>query len=242
MRFYSQNENIFFYGNEIKIKIEIPNSFLDYYQLFPFFSFFEQIIIKHNNLPKLLISNNVKSSIQIVCNYLKSLSQINDKDIYIEGISFEKSRNRIEAIPLSQEKCQSLIFQYLNIQKPNFYQIESYIKIIAQQLELFSKSYYLNVSHLSEIQKYKKNLQNIRFFFINSLIHVTKHFITSAYENILKGQNIAYEQQKGKIDSEKANEKANEILMQKEPFSLEKIKPSLIIINEDNQSISEIVT
>ncbi len=49
LRFYSQKrENIFFYNEEMKIKLEIANSNLNYYQLFPvFFLFFNNIIIKH---------------------------------------------------------------------------------------------------------------------------------------------------------------------------------------------------
>ena len=242
LRYYSQNENIFYYEKEMKIKVEIPNSFFNYQKLIPIFDFFETIHLTQDNLPKLIIPNDLLSNTQIVCNYLKYINQINDREIYFDGLDHYQTSNSIKAESLNENECSDLIYQNLNIENPNFYQIESYINIIAEQLILFSKSIYLNVSQLNEIKQYKKNLNNIRFFFVNSLTLITKHFITSSYDNILKGQKIAISQQKGKIDLEKAKEKAIEILMNKEPFSINKIKPSMILINEDGQSISEIVT
>ena len=96
--------------------------------------------------------------------------------------------------------------------------------------------------HWKELKKLKKKTENIRYFFVHSLTLITKHFITSSYDNILKGQNITISQQKGKIDLEIANKEAIEILMKKESFSIKNIKSSMIFINEDSQSISEIVT
>ena len=43
------------------------------------------------------------------------------------------------------QECKRLIFKYLNIIEPNYYQIESYINVIAEQLILFTNSIYLNV-------------------------------------------------------------------------------------------------
>ena len=237
LKYYSQNENIFYYGNEMKIKIEIPNSFLNYHKVFPILDFFENINIKQNNMPKLIVSDDLYSNIQIVCNYLKNINEINEKDIYFIGISDYESPNCIYAIQLSQEECSNLIFQNLNIEKPNFYQITSYINLIAEQLILFTNTIYLNVAQLKELKKLKKNTENIRYFFVHSLTLITKHFITSSYDNILKGQNVTYSQQKGKLDLEIANKEAIEILMKKESFSIKNIKPSMIFINEDNQSI-----
>jgi len=242
LKYYSQNENIFYYGNEIKVKVEIPNSFIDYKKTFPIFTFFNDISLKSNEMLPLNVPYDIYSNVQIVSNYLKFIDQINTRDIYIEGISQIEPKNSIYAVPLSQMECQQLIFENLNIEKPNYYQIESYIKILSEQLLLLSNSLYLNATHINEISQIKRNLNNIRYFFVNSLTLVTKHFITSSYDNILKGQNVTYAQQKGIIDVEKANEEAIEILTKKETFSIKKIKPSMILINEDSQSISEIVT
>ena len=242
LKYYSQNENIFYFGNEIKIKVEIPNSFIDMMVLFPFLRFFNNIHINSDNLPRIIISERLTSPIQIVCNYLKNLNYINENDIYIENVSYGETPNCIWAVPMSQEECCQYILEYLNIENPNYYQIESYINIIAGQLKLFTQSFYLNVELLNEISQARGYMNHIRMFFIDSLLKITKYFVTSSYDNILKGQNITHDQQVGNIDFEKANEQAVEILANKQPFSIKNIKPSMILINEDGQSISEIVT
>jgi len=243
LRYYSQNENIFYYGPEIKIKVEIPNGFVDYKKLFPIFDFFKTIRITHQNLPPLIVPESVLSNVQIVCNYLKNLDYINNRDVFINGISYNESVQSIIAIPLSQNECQQLIFRNLNIDNPNYYQITSYINIVAEQLILFTNSYYLNYyDYLRELRQIKGGLNNVRYFFVNSLTKVTKHFITSSYDDIIKSQMVTNEQQKGEIELEEANRRANEILTKKIPFSIREIRPSLILINEDGHSISEIVT
>jgi len=241
LKYYSKNENIFYYGDEIKIKVEIPNSFIDYKQVYPIFGFFKK---KHlDYITPLIVHNDVISNVQIVCNYFKNEDQINQRDIHIQGISQNVYPHSVEAVPLPEKECSILIHRNLNIEKPNYYQIESYINIVAEQLRLFTNSYYLNASYLNEIKNFKNHLNNVRSFFIQSLTKNTKHFVTSSYDNILKGQNITHSQQQKKIfDLEKENEQANEILTVKEPFSVDKIKPSMILINEDGHSISEIVT
>ena len=69
LKYYSEKENIFYYGGEIKIKVEIPNGFIDYFNLFPVLNFFKHNILKQNQMPKLIVSNKINSNIQILCNY-----------------------------------------------------------------------------------------------------------------------------------------------------------------------------
>ena len=243
LKFYSQKENFFFYGDEIKIKIEIPKSFIDFFDLFPILNYFEKINLTKENMPHLIVSDNILSNIQIVCNYFKYMEVLNEKDIFIKNLNIidNDDYNCKKATPLDQEECSKLIFENINIDNPNYYQITSFINLIGEQLILFTNSIYLNINHLNSIKNIKKNLDNIRYFFVHSLTIITKHFITSSYDNILKGQEITYSQQKGKIDLEKAREESIKILQNKESFSIKNI-PSMILINEDGQSISEIIT
>ncbi|KAG4089111.1 hypothetical protein H8356DRAFT_1007620 [Neocallimastix lanati (nom. inval.)] len=247
LRCYSKNEKIFFFERHtVKIKVEIPNGFIDFKTLFPIFKYFKNVRITSDSIPPLIVTNDITSNVQIVCNYLNNINEINEKDMYFEGITVNdyNSNSYIKATPLSQEECQNLIFQNLHIENPNYYQIESFINLIAEQLRLLTKSIYLNVEQLNYNGRYKRNtnLNKIRKFFIESLVKITKHFITSSYDNTIKGQNVTYNQQQGKIDLEKANKEANEILTNKKTFSIKQIQPSMILINEDGQSISEIVT
>jgi hypothetical protein len=86
---YSLNDNLFYYGDEIRIKIEVPNGFFDYFDLYPILNNIKKVKINHIPLPPLIIENRLDSNIQIVCNYLKNYENtlINKADIYIEGVS-----------------------------------------------------------------------------------------------------------------------------------------------------------
>ena len=152
LKYFSENENIFFYGNEIKIKIEISNSFINFFEVFPILNFFNRINITHENKPKLIISKEIFSNIQIVSNYLKYMEQIDKKDIIFRKLDNNKKSNSIIAQPLSQLECQNLILKHININNPNYYQINSFINLVGEQLTLFTNSIYLNTQQLNEIK------------------------------------------------------------------------------------------
>ena len=83
----------------------------------------------------------------------------------------------------------------------------------------------MNAEHVKEISQVKKNLEEIRKNFVDSLTLIIKDLILSAYQNIISGQDISCLQQKEKIDLEKSKEKSYEIfLLNKEPFSFKNIK------------------
>ena len=127
----------------------------------------------------------------------------------------------------------------------NFYQKKAFIDILADQLKKMTLSYYLNVDQLNTLISIGKrnDLQNIRKFIVESLIKLTQHFTKSAYENVLSGQNIAYETHiKRRYDENESNRKANEILMKKEVISFKIINPSLVFFNEDGSTMSIITT
>eukprot|EP00833_Pecoramyces_ruminatium_P012803 jgi/Orpsp1_1/1186835/evm.model.d7180000053572.1 len=51
LKYYSQSENIFYYGNEMRIKVELPNDFIDYKKIFLIFNFFENIHLTCDAIP-----------------------------------------------------------------------------------------------------------------------------------------------------------------------------------------------
>jgi len=86
-KLYGQNETLFYLSKKVEIKIEIPNGFVDFFLKFPILSIFEnKIEMKIENLPPLLVKEELNSNIQIVCNYLKLLKRglISEKDLYIK--------------------------------------------------------------------------------------------------------------------------------------------------------------
>ena len=145
--------------------------------------------------------------------------------------------------PLSQNRCIELIKQYFTIQHPTYYQITSFINILADQLKKFNNSLYLSVQQLHNVSVLKKqaNLKTIRSFLVDSLIKITQHFTKGAYTDLINSQNIAFISQESE-SSENMQEKALKALMNKEKVSFDQIDPSLIFFNEDGQSLSIIST
>jgi hypothetical protein len=83
-RFYGQNEDIFYLFKNIQIKIEIPNSFIDFFEKFPILSLFNIKEMKISNLYPLIEPKELDSNIQIVANYLKSLKEKNIDEYIIK--------------------------------------------------------------------------------------------------------------------------------------------------------------
>ena len=83
---YCQNEDIFYYGNEFKIKIEIPAFiFEDFFQKYPILNLFNKIPkIQSIPRPKLLVNNQATSNFQITFNIL---------NFYDKGIILNKNIN-----------------------------------------------------------------------------------------------------------------------------------------------------
>jgi len=123
-RFYGQNKNIFYLSKNILIKVEIPNTFIDYLEKFKILSLFSIKEINILNLLPLIVPIQLDSNIQLVANYLKAIKEnkINKYDLIfpnITPIDFEnrfyyikknKFSTSVKAELLSQDECQKLIF------------------------------------------------------------------------------------------------------------------------------------
>ena len=90
-RFYGRNEDIFYLSKNINIKVEIPNTFIDFFEKFPILSLFKIKEMKISNLAPLIVPKQIDSNIQIVANYLKSLKEdrINNYDLIFPNITPE---------------------------------------------------------------------------------------------------------------------------------------------------------
>ena len=248
---YSKEENVFYFGKEIKIKIEIPNSFEDYFSKFSILNFFEIYKMDYHNIEPLIVTKEITSNIQIVANYLKikNNNNIDKRGLFFPNLHYteetliqfnnvktiKKEKDEEDAQVLSQKECERLI--NLEIRKynknPNYYQIKTFIDVLANQLILFTKDFFIKV----EILNLNQN-EGIRSIIFQSFIDSTQHFIKNTYDNILSGQLITYKALNCKYNEEDAIQKANENLIKKEIVSFEAIKPSLVFINEDQMSFS----
>ena len=250
-RLYGQNEDIFYLFNEVDIKIEIPNGFIDFFQKFPILTLFRHKKLSINNLAPLIVENKINSNVQIVANYLKALKDENNiidiKNLFFETISpkdfLKNGKKYIEyAKILSQEECQKLIFDEIKttIKNPNYYQITTFIDVLATQFSKFSKNFYLEASNTLMLKKD----YSIRKTILESFIKLTKHFTEGAFTKIVKSQKRTHDNLFGQYDENKDNEKGMEELAKTEHdvISFKKIDPSLLFFHEGEGQGFSIIT
>ena len=105
--------------------------------------FKNKIKVSIENLPSLIVNKEIDSDIQIICNYLRLFKnkKIIDNDLYIPNISlpdFNNLPNKITAEIIPDNECKELIYEYLKIEYPNYYQINNFIKILSGQFKKLS--------------------------------------------------------------------------------------------------------
>ena len=258
-KLYGKNDNIFYLSKDIEIKIEIPNSFIDFFAKFPILNLFPKTMLSIHKLSPLIVSEDLTSNVQIVCNYLKGLKDktINQNDLIFPGITPEDIKTQVyyinkkeystavDARVLSQAECEKLIFDIIksNIEKPTYYQINSFIDVLAVQLKVFNQNYYLNARQL-KIKDEK--MQPIRTFIVESFIKLTKHFTHGAFTGLLEKQVQTHRSLFGHYNEEEdINNAVNNLANNpnSEFISFDKIDPSLLFFHEgDNTQSFSIIT
>ena len=248
-RFYGQEEDIFYLSKNIEITIEIPNSFINFFEKFPILTLFEVKEMKISNLSPLLVPKELDSNIQIVANYLLSLQEnkIDNFDLIIPNVTpvdlSRKRKNLINAIELPAQQCQKLIFDTIKetIHEPTYYQITSFINVLAIQLKKLNQNFFLNAAQLLST---KRKINYIRTFIVQSFIKITKHFTEGAFTNLLKGQEKVHKSLFGQYDEGKdLNQAINDLAnYSHEVISYEKIDPSLLFFHEGEGESFSIIT
>ena len=259
-RFFGQNEDIFFLPKNIKIKIEIPNTFINFLEKFQILTLFKIKEMKISDLPPLIVPKELNSNIQIVANYLKALNdnKINQFDLFFPKITpeifldniimyknkKEKVKTTIKAELLSDKECQDLIFKTIKerIKEPTYYQIISFINVLAIQLKKFNQNFYLNAHQLLSAKGIKAS--QIRTFIIQSFIKLTKHFTEGAFTNLIKNQETAHKTIFGQYDENNdINNAINNLAKyDQDIISFEKIDPSLLFFHEGTGQSFSIIT
>ncbi|ORX43503.1 P-loop containing nucleoside triphosphate hydrolase protein [Piromyces finnis] len=131
----------------------------------------------------------------------------------------------------------------MKVENLNYYQIYSYIQIVSSQLELLSNSEYFKVEQLnSDISKNMKYIDEVRGYIVSSIFTITKYFITSSYDDILKNQDLAINHSMGTVDYDFVIEEVRKILSNPNIISIDNIRPSMVLFNEDGMSVTIILT
>jgi hypothetical protein len=208
------------------------------------------------------VPKELDSNIQIVANYLKSLKEkkidgydlifpnvtpIDFKNhviIYTKAKAKQKKVINLDAEKLSPKECQKLIFDVIKetIPNPTYYQIMSFINVLAVQLKKLNRNFYLNAFQLILTGK---NINYIRTFIVESFIKLTKHFTEGAFTNLIKGQeklhrSILFSEYDEKTDIDNAmNDLAND---RHTVISFDQIDPSLLFFHEGDGESFSIIT
>ena len=256
-RFYGQNENIFFLSKDIQIKIEIPNTFINFFEKFSILNLFEIKEMKISNLAPLIVPKELDSNIQIVAHYLKALKEnkIDYNDLFfpnITPIDFEKNViikkkvkyfTSIKVKLLSDNEYQSLIFDSIKdkIKEPTYYQIISFINVLAVQLKKFNQNFSLSAYQLLCSNK---NISFIRTFIIQSFIKLTNHFTKGAFTDLLNSEEKVHKSIFGVYNEEKdINNAVNNLADDKHKcISFDDIDPSLLFFHEGTGESFSIIT
>ena len=169
---YKYNEFIYYFPREIKIMIEIPNGFIDFFAKFPLLDLFLKKHLSENKLASLTIPKDIKSNEQVIGNYLIALKNesIDKEDIYFPLITptfndtskikkLEKKHKYkcVEAKIIPEKECNDLILEaikkYNKIENPNYYQIKTFINILGVQLKQFSQNELLSAFHILSLDQ-----------------------------------------------------------------------------------------
>ena len=197
------NEKIFYFGDELKIKIELPNGFINYLEKFPILKLFKSSTQILKTLTPLRISQDIhkikESDIQIVAN---TLNMYKKNQIGSQNLNFESNQL------LSDKDCENLINEYINNNetKYNYYQKMTFIKLLSVEFQMFKDTFILDPNNFVN-PKQKKAIIQSRPKIINSLISSTLYISKGPYDNLIKSQMTSQETDKI-FDEKKANERA----------------------------------
>ena len=230
------NEKIFWFDKDINIRIETPFNLVKYIDKYPILKLFTYQEIQKEKLPPLQVQLNTPlSNVQIVCNYLANISDasyINTHDILI---STEQDAENNKGVPLKQftsEECYAILLKHIDF-KPTYFQINNFIKVLADQFKKFSNNIYLKVNMLEE-----RGLTSIRHSIVSNFIKLTKYFTKGAYAELLNQQNVTLKFYTSSDEEKVLAEEADKLTTPSEGVSFKNIDPSLVFINEDEGSLS----
>ena len=256
-KFYCYKESIFYFPKKVKIKIEIPNSFIDFFAKFPILTLFSSSKLSIEKLSPLIISRDIKSNEQVVANYLKALKEnrIDHEDLNFPMITPELNTSKmkkfnkkykyalIDAQIISEKECNELIIEEIrasnNIKYPTYYQLKTFIDILGVQLKQFTQNSFLTALNIFNLGD--KDLFSIRSNIVKNFINITKYFTQGAFDDLLKNQIITHKMLFGQYDEGNDIKNAIDSLAEKKSgvFSFEKIDSSLVFFHQgDNDGFS----
>ena len=230
LRQFDLYEDVKYLGKNVKIIIELINDFKDYKNEIKILSFLLNVKIYE------LDDFNPSPELTTVATFLSIYETEENQKKYDKN---NKDKNNLN---LSNQKCKDIILKTLKdigIKKPNYYQINIFIKVLYDEFNKFSNCLAITPNNL---RSFNIDPLNIRKFIIDSLVKLTKSFLLGPYEDLIKDQEI-----NKKLLNSKKNEEKEKIInynlnLNINSISFDQIKPSILVFNEDGNSVSIIAT
>ena len=227
-------ENVIYLNQNIKIYIEIPNDFFDYINKYKILSNFQRSL-KIKEIGEFKFDQNEDKE--------------NIKKVSVILTSF-KNNTILKKIPdfnkdfiNDDNHTKNIILEYLEIKNPNYYQIKSFIRILAFEFEKFNQCFGFDPVLLKEnlqlLKMSEEEALNVRKIVVQNLIKITKHFTSGPFEELIKIQGDT----KLKLEDKNMDKDLIEIMESKiKGITYNDIKPSLVVFNLDGGSISILTT
>ena len=135
--------------------------------------YFTRIHLEWQNYKNLLVSNDITSDVQVVCQYL----DVFDRDrIESEEVHFSEPN---KSKPLSTGRCQELLAKYfLSSADVTFTTLHIFLAVLAEQLLKFSKSAFFKVKNIKFMAGHEAT--SVRKDLFQALLNVSKQFASRA--------------------------------------------------------------
>ena len=249
LNYYGHNEEIFFYnyyGSKIRIKIEIPNTYINYLEKYKILTIFP--IEK-----KIIIKNNIQNDIPIIRNEKTNINCIKDSKIQIISSIlnlFENNKIGLKNIDLNskkyidQSKCSEIINNCLINQieelknktnyHPNFYQIKNFINYLSSEFLKFTECFHLDPNLIYE-KNVPRYFANLRLNIIDSLIKNSIYYTFSPFDSIINEKVVNFSQIQFNEEREKKYEDFFKELENnmKDTINYDDINPSILAFHDN---------
>ena len=129
------------------------------------------------------------------------------------------------------------------VKTPNYYQITSFINLLAAQLKKFSRNMLFSAESIIDGRNHGIDLKDIRIFTINNFIGFTRYFTEGGFINLINNRKEKYNPRASQfINEDKENEDAIKELAdvgeeetRNQLISFDKINPSLLLFQENGE-------
>ena len=246
-KYYGQNDNFFYLSKKVKIKVEIQNSFIDFFAKFPILNLFKKKIMNIKNIGLLKVKDDIESNEEIIANYIIGKEILKNEDLILSLKKEERKRSKKykkykinEMKKIDAKECHKYIIEEIEkineINNPSYFQIKTFINILGIQIKQLLKNNFLSTLNLLDLTN-EECCKSMRKFIIENIFNTTKYFTQGAFDEILKNQIKTQDILFGQYDEGKDILNAINDLSEKKNngFSFNNLSSPILFFHEENK-------